>query len=167
MEFTVEPIGYVRAARTEPRDDFWGGTEATIDLAEGIEDDALSGIEAFSHAEIVYLFDRVAADDIATGSRHPRGNPGWPRVGIFAQRGKGRPNRIGTTIVRVLAREGRSLRVAELDAIDGTPVLDIKPVIREFLPREPVSEPAWAREVMRRYWDSMDKYAPGPEDGAE
>ena len=73
-------------------------------------------------------------------------------MGIFAQRGKARPNRIGITIVRIVAREGRVLRVAELDAVDGTPVLDIKPVMREFLPREEVRQPRWARELMQRYW---------------
>jgi tRNA (Thr-GGU) A37 N-methylase len=76
----------------------------------------------------------------------------WPRVGIFAQRGKGRPNRLGATIVEVVSREGRVLTVAGLDAIDGTPVLDIKPVLAEFLPRKPVRQPAWSCELMRDYW---------------
>jgi tRNA (Thr-GGU) A37 N-methylase len=52
----------------------------------------------------------------------------------------------------VLGRAGRELRVAELDAVDGTPVLDIKPVIREFLPREEVRQPEWTTELMREYW---------------
>ena len=76
----------------------------------------------------------------------------WPRVGIFAQRGKNRPNRIGTTIVRILRREGRILYVAELDAVDNTPVLDVKPVMEEFLPRTALRQPAWSHELMRRYW---------------
>lgn len=70
----------------------------------------------------------------------------------LAQRGKNRPNRLGLTTVRVLGVAGRSLRVAELDAIDGTPVLDIKPVMAEFLPRTAVRQPAWSRELMRDYW---------------
>jgi tRNA (Thr-GGU) A37 N-methylase len=73
-------------------------------------------------------------------------------VGIFAQRGKGRPNRLGVTIVEVIRREGRALTVAGLDAIDGSPVLDIKPVMAEFLPRTPVRQPEWSRELMRNYW---------------
>jgi len=73
-------------------------------------------------------------------------------VGIFAQRGKGRPNRLGTTICRVLGVDGTTLRVAELDAIDGTPVVDLKPVMREFLPRSPVIQPAWSTELMASYW---------------
>jgi GNAT superfamily N-acetyltransferase len=75
-------------------------------------------------------------------------------VGIFAQRGKNRPNRLGLTTVRVLGVEGRVLRVAELDAIDGTPVLDIKPVMAEFLPRTPLRQHAWFHELTRNYWRS-------------
>ena len=94
----------------------------------------------------------VAPEKVVSGARHPRGNPAWPRIGIFAQRGKARPNRIGSTIVRIVERAGASLVVAELDAIDGTPVLDIKPVMREFLPRAEVAQPDWASELMREYW---------------
>ena len=86
------------------------------------------------------------------GARHPRGNAAWPRVGILAQRGKDRPNRIGSTVVRILGREGRVLRVAGLDAVDGSPVLDVKPVFREFLPRGELRQPPWVRELTRDYW---------------
>lgn len=71
---------------------------------------------------------------------------------LFAQRGKNRPNRIGTTLCRVVRLEGRRLHVAELDAVDGTPVLDIKPVLSELLPREEVKQPEWSVELMARYW---------------
>ncbi len=90
MNFTMNPVAFVRAARTVPEDDFWGGTTSVIELAEGLPDDALAGLSAFSHAEIVYVFDRVTPEKIVTGARHPRNNPDWPRVGIFAQRAKGR-----------------------------------------------------------------------------
>lgn len=148
----MEPIGRVQAARTAPEDDHWGGEESRIVLDERFGAEALQGIEDFSHAEILFLFDRVDPAKVVTGARHPRGNPAWPSVGIFAQRGKDRPNRIGSTICRILRREGRTLVVAELDALDGTPVLDIKPVMREFLPREEVRQPAWSHELMRAYW---------------
>jgi tRNA-Thr(GGU) m(6)t(6)A37 methyltransferase TsaA len=150
--FEVDPIGTVRAERTSAEDDYWGGSTAIIELSPHVDGDALVGLEAFSHAEIVYLFHLVRPDEVVLGARHPRNNPDWPRVGIFAQRAKKRPNRIGTTLVRVVERAGRTLRVAELDAVDGTPVLDIKPVLREFLPREPIAQPAWATELMERYW---------------
>lgn len=150
--FTVTPIAFVRGGRDQAEDDFWGGTESRMVLADGIPTEALEGIEAFSHVEVVFLFDRVDPAKIVSGARHPRNNPEWPLVGILAQRGKNRPNRIGCSIVRVLRREGRMLVVSELDAIEGTPVLDIKPVFAEFLPREPVVQPDWSHEIMRDYW---------------
>jgi tRNA (Thr-GGU) A37 N-methylase len=148
----MEPIGRVESQRDEAKDDDWGGVEARIVLADTLEPDALLGIEEFSHAEVIFCFDRVDPRTVVRGARHPRSNPSWPLVGILAQRGKNRPNRIGSTIVRVLRREGRVLHVAELDAIDGTPVLDIKPVMAEFLPREAIRQPAWSHELMREYW---------------
>jgi tRNA (Thr-GGU) A37 N-methylase len=89
---------------------------------------------------------------IETGARRPRGNPDWPLVGIFAQRGKNRPNRIGVTVCRIVSVSGREIEVEGLDAIDGTPVLDIKPVMREFLPRGDIRQPDWSRELMKDYW---------------
>lgn len=148
----IEPIGRVEAARDVAKDDDWGGSEARIVLDDRFEPEALQGLEDFSHVEVLFHFDRVAEDRVVAGARHPRNNPAWPAVGIFAQRGKNRPNRIGSTICRVLGREGRTLRVAELDAIDGTPVLDLKPVMQEFLPREPVKQPPWVAELMLSYW---------------
>jgi len=150
--FEVNPIGYVQTVRVASEDDFWGGMESRITLTDAVESKALVGIEDFSHAEIIYVFDRVPPEKVVTGARHPRNNPAWPKVGIFAQRGKSRPNRIGSTIVRIVRREGSALVVAELDAIDGTPVLDIKPVMAEFLPRGSVKQPAWSQELMQNYW---------------
>jgi tRNA-Thr(GGU) m(6)t(6)A37 methyltransferase TsaA len=152
MKIELEPIGFVRAARDQAEDDNWGGVESTIVLTDNFDPDCLLGIEEFSHAEVIFYFDRVDEQKVIRAARHPRNNPNWPRVGIFAQRGKNRPNRIGTTIVRILRREGRTLHVAELDAIEGTPVLDIKPVMQEFLPREPVRQPEWSRALMEKYW---------------
>lgn len=151
----LTPIGYVRGGRAEARDDAWDAEVATIELAEGFGPDALAGIEAFSHVEVVFLFHRFhRVDDAAVerGSRHPRGNRDWPRVGIFAQRAKDRPNRLGVSVARLVARDGTRLTVAGLDAVDGTPVLDVKPVMAEFLPRGEVRQPEWSRELMRRYW---------------
>lgn len=154
----LSPIAFIRAARSVAEDDFWGGSVARIELAEGFDEEALQGLDTFSHAEVIFVFDQVNPAKIVTGARHPRNNPDWPKVGIFAQRGKNRPNRIGSTIVRILKREGRALVVAELDALDGTPVLDIKPVMREFLPRTEVRQPDWATELMQDYWkDESDQ----------
>jgi tRNA (adenine37-N6)-methyltransferase len=152
MITSVEAIGFVAASRRQAEDDYWGGEQARITLTAAFGEDALQGIEAFSHAEILFLFHQVDAAKIVTGARHPRNNPDWPAVGIFAQRGKNRPNRIGSTICRILRREGDTLHVAELDAIDGSPVLDIKPVMAEFLPRDIIVQPEWSHALMRDYW---------------
>src|SRR5580765_4008165 len=149
---TLNPIGIVRSGRTDTRDDSWGDVESVIELRADLPAERLAGLEDFSHAEIVFVFDRLDEKSVVTGTRHPRDNPRWPEVGIFAQRASRRPNRLGATIVTVLGREGRRLRVRGLDAADGTPVVDIKPVMIEFLPREPVRQPAWTRELMRDYW---------------
>lgn len=87
-------------------------------------------------------------------ARHPRGNEQWPKVGIFAQRAKSRPNRLGVSVCRLVAVEALTITVQALDAIDGTPVLDLKPYMREFGPRGEVRQPAWSHELMATYWDS-------------
>jgi len=101
---------------------------------------------------VIFHFHGVGEDKVEYGARRPRGRADWPLVGIFAQRGKNRPNRIGLTTCAILKVEGTRLHVRGLDAIDGTPVLDIKPVMREFLPRGEVRQPDWATELMAEYW---------------
>jgi tRNA (Thr-GGU) A37 N-methylase len=153
MAFTIEAVGHVRGGREEAIDDDWGPSRARIELDPArFGPEALFGLGDFSHAEIIFLFDRVGPDEISIGARRPRGNPDWPLVGIFAQRGKGRPNRVGVTVCRILSVEGLTVEVEGLDAIDGTPVIDIKPVLTGFLPRGEVREPAWAAELMEGYW---------------
>jgi tRNA-Thr(GGU) m(6)t(6)A37 methyltransferase TsaA len=149
-----EPVATVVGGRTEPFDDDWDAVEAIIRLDERFDAEALDGLEEFSHLEVVYVFDRVDPADVETGARHPRGNEDWPRVGIFAQRAKDRPNRIGVSVCRLLRVEERDLHVAGLDAVDGTPVLDLKPVMTEFAPRGELRQPDWARELMAGYWIS-------------
>jgi len=152
----IRPIGHVRGGRVAADDDYWGGQETRIELVPALDPQALAGLDAFSHAEILFLFHLVDPSRVETTARHPRNNPAWPKIGIFAQRGRSRPNRLGSTIVRIASVVGRDLFVRELDAIDGTPVIDIKPVMTEFLPREAVRQPAWSRELMRRYWATGD-----------
>jgi tRNA-Thr(GGU) m(6)t(6)A37 methyltransferase TsaA len=152
MLHPIAPIGFVRGGRAAVEDDNWGAVRATIDLADGLGPEALFGLADFSHIEVVFQFDQVPDSKIETGARHPRGNTDWPLVGIFAQRGKNRPNRIGLCTCRVIGVEGTRVTVEGLDAVDGTPVLDIKPVMREFLPRGEVRQPDWVGELMKDYW---------------
>jgi len=147
---TIEPIAFVRNSRREPVDDHWGEVSSEIELADHIPEASLDGIDSFSHAEIVYYF-HISEKTVWAGE-HPRENPAWPKLGIFAQRKKDRPNHIGTAFVNLLRREGRKLVVANLDAIDGTPVIDIKPVMAEYLPKGRVEQPPWATELMAEYW---------------
>ena len=153
MSFTLNPVGHVRGGRADAIDDDWGASRATIVLDDRFTPDALAGLADFSHAEVIFVFDQVPDTKIETGARHPRNRSDWPLVGIFAQRGKNRPNRLGLTTCRIVGVDGLSVAVEGLDAIDGTPVLDIKPGLAEFLPRGDVRQPDWSHELMRDYWD--------------
>jgi tRNA-Thr(GGU) m(6)t(6)A37 methyltransferase TsaA len=152
MALSIVPIGYVRGGRSTAEDDNWGDERAYIELMPGFEPDALFGLSDFSHAEIIFYFNQVPDAKIETGARHPRGNKDWPLVGIFAQRGKNRPNRIGLCTCRIISVSGNRVDVVGLDAIDNTPVLDIKPVMVEFLPHGDVVQPAWSNDLMKNYW---------------
>ena len=149
----MTPIGFVRGGRAEPIDDEWGASRARIELdADVFGSEALAGLADFSHVEVIFVFDQVGNDAVEHGARRPRGRADWPLVGIFAQRGRARPNRIGLCACRVIAVDGLVLEVEGLDAIDGTPILDLKPVMTGFLPRGEIREPSWAREIMAHYW---------------
>ena len=152
LEIVSEPVGRVVGGRAEVLDDEWGGVAAVIRLDERFGADALAGLDAFSRVEVVHHFDRVPAEKVETGARHPRGNTDWPLVGVFAQRGKDRPNRLGVSRCRLLRVDGREVHVEGLDAVDGTPVLDIKPYMTEFGPRGPVDQPTWSTEIMTHYY---------------
>ena len=153
MKIELDPVGIVRSPRIEAVDDYWGRVVSTIEMdATLFSPEALQGLESFSHVEVVYFFHLVPEAKIETAARHPRNRTDWPKIGIFAQRGKNRPNRIGVSVCSVLKVEGLTITVEGLDAIDGTPVLDVKPYIREFGPRKAVRQPDWATELMEAYY---------------
>jgi tRNA (adenine37-N6)-methyltransferase len=149
----LDPIGVVRGGRTEPTDDDWAAVEATLALdSTQFPADAVAGLGEFSHIDVVFLFHLVDPGDVHLGARRPRGRRDWPAVGIFAQRAKARPNRVGVTTCELLGVDGLDLAVRGLDAVDGTPVLDVKPYMAEFAPRAPTRQPPWSHELMARYW---------------
>ena len=148
----LQPIAIVQSARREIKDDNWGNVESIIELVPELKEEAFDGIDQFSHLEIIYYFHKNIPEKIVSDSRHPRNNKNWPKCGIFAQRGKNRPNSLGLTTVKLIRRKGKCISVLGLDAIDGTPILDIKPVMKEFLPREEVTQPSWSSELMKHYW---------------
>lgn len=151
MDFIFKKIATVQSARSEAIDDGWASINAQIVLEDDLPVESLAGIEAFSHLEIIYCFHKVAAGDVVLAG-HPRGNPSYPLTGIFAQRKKDRPNAIGLCTIELIRKEGRTLTVKYLDAIDGTPVLDIKPVMKEFEPLGDIRQPEWATDLMKNYW---------------
>ncbi|MFI0904427.1 SAM-dependent methyltransferase [Streptomyces sioyaensis] len=152
-EITLQPIGQVVSLRGELTDDHWGEVPAVIRLDGAVYgEESLSGLADFSHLEVVFHFHRVPEDEIETGARHPRGNPDWPVVGIFAQRSKDRPNRLGVSRCTLVKVDGTDVHVLGLDAVDGTPVLDIKPYLHEFGPRGELRQPQWATELVARYY---------------
>lgn len=157
----LTPIGVVRGGRDTSDDDYWGGFESRIELdPRRFTEDSLAALDTFSHVLVVFHFHLVEAGSEETGGRQPRGRADWPLVGIFAQRAKRRPNRIGITTCRVVSVDGLVLTVEGLDAMEGTPVLDLKPHMAEFEPQGDVFQPPWSHEIMTDYFaDSTDRTA--------
>jgi tRNA (Thr-GGU) A37 N-methylase len=156
--FEVEPVAYVVGGRIEPTDDFWGGTRAIIRIDdERFPPDATVGLDGFSHLEVVFRFHLTDPTDLNLGARPARDNPEWPAVGIFGHRNMRRINWLGVSRCRLVRVEGLELHVEDLDAVDGTPVLDIKPWFAEFGPRGEVRQPSWPTEMLRRYFSEQQE----------
>ncbi|SCG40180.1 SAM-dependent methyltransferase [Micromonospora inositola] len=154
LAITVTPIGTVHNGRSDPgNSDHWADVASTILVEPRFGDRCLTGLADFSHVEVVFFFDRLAERDAYRQPLRPRGRADLPEVGVFADRGPRRPNRIGCTICEVVSARGRELRVRGLDAVDGTPVLDIKPVMRQFLP-EHSRQSEWVDRLMAEYFAS-------------
>jgi tRNA (Thr-GGU) A37 N-methylase len=153
QSFQVEPVAYVVGGRTVPTDDYWGSTRAVIRIdGTRFDGDATVGLDGFSHLEIVFRFHLTDPTDLNLGARRPRDNPDWPEVGIFGHRNMRRINWLGVSRCRLIKVDGLDLHVEELDAVDGTPVLDIKPWFGEFGPRGEVRQAPWSTEMLGRYY---------------
>jgi len=150
--YTIEPIAYVKNNRSKLEDDYWGGLISEIIVSNKIAEQSIKGIEEFSHLEIIFYFHLADMTKIEISSSHPRGNSKYPKVGIFSQRKKARPNLLGTAIIKLIKAEKNKLTVEGLDAVDGTPVIDIKPVFKEFLPEDKIIQPDWVSDLMKNYW---------------
>jgi len=153
VHVTMKSIGFVRGGRMEATKDGWGRNRSRLELREDIfSPGCLQGLEAHSHIEVVFYFHLNADETTEYGARRPRGRSDWPTVGIFAQHGRMRPNRIGVSVCRLLSVVDLMVQVEGLDAVDGTPILDVKPVWSGYLPRGSIREPQWAKELMAAYW---------------
>ena len=151
--FQVEPVAYVVGGRVEPTDDYWGGTRSIIRIdASRFGPESTTGLEEFSHLEIVFRFHLTDPTDLKLGARRARDNPDWPPVGIFGHRNMRRINWLGVSRCRLLKVDGLDLHIEDLDAVDGTPVLDIKPWFVEMGPRGEIKQAPWSVEMLRNYY---------------
>lgn len=150
-EITLRAIANVSNSRNHLDDDNWGEVVSHITLVKELDAKLLEGLDTFSHVEVVFCFDQLSKHVEIPPTRHPRNNQAWPKIGLLAQRSVHHPNPIGLTVVRVLGVEGNTLIVRGLDAVNGSPVLDLKPVFKEFLP-DSVEQPRWVSELMKDYW---------------
>ncbi len=147
----LTPIGAVRGGRTRIFEDHWGPVVSRLVLDPSAVDPAATDrLSEFSHIEVVFHFHHETR--VRRGAAHPRGNPAWPPVGVLAGHSPVRPNHLGVSVCALLEVSGLELTVQGLDAIDGTPILDIKPYATEFQPTGPVREPTWMRELMAQYY---------------
>ena len=117
-----------------------------IEIRKGLED-ILEGIEDYSHLVVLFWAHAVPEERRSLTRVHPMGRKDMPEVGIFSTCSPARPNPVLTTVVRLVHRKGNVLEVTGLDAIDGSPVIDIKPYVSGFYPREGVRIPAWMQQI--------------------
>jgi tRNA-Thr(GGU) m(6)t(6)A37 methyltransferase TsaA len=150
--FEITPIGTVRNDRTDVQNsDNWGAVHSTITVDERFGDACLQGLDGFSHVEVLFVFDQFTEPDDYREPRPYRGRADLPPVGIFAGRGPRRPNRIGVTVCAIDSVNGRELTVTGLDAVSGTPVIDLKPAMAEFAPTG-ITQPDWVTDMMSEYF---------------
>jgi tRNA-Thr(GGU) m(6)t(6)A37 methyltransferase TsaA len=129
--YLLKPIGVVRSPlknrEAAPRQGSEGAPEASIELAPSVLE-GLQGISAGQEIIVITWLHESRRDVLKV---HPRSDESVPLVGVFATRSPDRPNPLGLHRVTVLGIAGRELKVAPLEAVDGTPVVDIKPVLRD------------------------------------
>jgi len=146
-----EPIGFVKSNVIEKVDQNWGAVVSQIVINECLTD-GLKRLDDFSHIIVVYHLNQAEFIKEKHIVRRPQGRDDMPNVGIFAQRAKDRPNPIGITAVKLLSVNENVIEVQGLDAINGTPVLDIKPYYPEYDLKTEATVPEWVRILMSGYF---------------
>lgn len=144
-DIVFAPIGYVSNEVSEKKDTAWGEDISEIILNEEYRP-GVEGLEAFSHLTVIYYLDKAKFVPEKHLRRRPQNREDMPMVGIFAQRAKDRPNPIGMTSVEIISVSQGVVRVRGLDAIDGTPILDLKPYYPVYDKKEAIV-PEWVNEV--------------------
>ncbi|MBC8275920.1 MAG: tRNA (N6-threonylcarbamoyladenosine(37)-N6)-methyltransferase TrmO [Chloroflexi bacterium] len=142
MEIDLTPIGFVKNNIKEWKIEDCKKVTSEIIIKEDLKE-ALSRIDEFSHIIVIYWMHKLPPSQRSIIKVHPKGNHTLPLVGVFASRSPARPNPIGITTVKLLERRGNVLKVTGLDAIDGTPVLDIKPYIPDDNSPTEAKTPGW------------------------
>jgi uncharacterized protein len=150
-QVSFSPIGYVSSPATKKVDNGWGGITARVILHPDFVP-GLKGLEQFSHALVITHLHMSSFDRARHIIRRPRGLATMPETGIFSQRAKDRPNPIGITAVKILAVGEGFVDVRGLDAVDGTPVLDIKPYVPQFDRVDSATVPEWMERLMEGYF---------------
>lgn len=129
MTYEVRPIGVVESALVDranaPKQGLEGAPEAWLAFDPAVAD----GIADLAVGDEVFVLTWLHLADRSVLAVHPRDDPRNPLTGVFSTRSSDRPNPVGLHRVRVLAIDGHRVRVADLEAVDGTPVIDLKPVL--------------------------------------
>ncbi|MDQ0765601.1 TrmO family methyltransferase domain-containing protein [Streptomyces canus] len=152
----VPVIARVVGGHTGRLDDYKGGVQSIIRLNPKTPAETLQGIEEFSHLQVVWYFHAGSPDDVALHARSPRDNPQWPATGTYVHHNHRRPARIAVSYPRLLRVDGLDLYVEDLDADDGTPIVDLVAVFKEMLPRGPMYQPSWPAEMLENYWANVE-----------
>ncbi len=147
----INPIGIVESRVKDPVDENWGSVTSRVILNPEYSS-GLLGLGDFSHVIVVTYLHKASFDPARHLQRRPRGLDQMPKVGIFSQRAKDRPNPLGITAVELLAVRENQITVRGLDAIDGTPVIDIKPYFPQYDRVDSAVVPAWVDELMKNYF---------------
>ncbi|MBM2832363.1 MAG: universally conserved protein [Dehalococcoidia bacterium] len=141
-EVHLQPVGVVRNSITDKEHHGWKGICSDIFVKEEYIP-ALEGLADFSHIIVLFWLHKVTPEDRATKRARPTRKAGIPELGIFAWHSSHRPNPIGMSVVQLLEVQGDRVRVQGLDAIDGTPVLDMHPYVESYYHAGNPIEPGW------------------------
>lgn len=167
-EMVLRPVGVIRNRTREPfliageegiamRGDLNDAMERVRETDDDtseivIHDDLieiLDGVEEYSHLTVLYWAHQVPEISRTLTRVHPMGRNDMPLTGVFGTCSPARPNPVLMTVVRLCRRNKNVLEVAGLDAIDGSPVIDIKPYVRDFFPREDIRIPGWMQQIQQ------------------
>jgi len=176
IKMTLRPVGIIKNRVEEPflvagdeglemRGEFDSTMDHVREVRQAISEividerlvDILDGIEEYSHLVILYWAHKVPEEGRSLTRVHPMGRRDIPEVGIFSTCSPARPNPVLMTVVRLCGRRGNVLEVAGVDAVDLSPVVDIKPYVKESFPKERVRVPDW----MERLQNEVHGSGPG------